>query len=322
MDNLISIIVPVYNVEKYLPKCINSILSQTYNNFELILIDDGSPDKCGLICDKFAESDNRIKVIHQKNSGVSTARNNGLKIAQGDFITFIDSDDYVAENYLQYMLEILLNNTDTDFIICNFLRVNEHGELAGKPPVIGNETKVTVCDNLDYYTYGNGLIWGALYRKQALIKNGKYIRFEPKFKNSEDNLFSLCVTLNSRKFIRTYEILYYYLVRDDSAFHAEFNKNKLSVIDAKWQMIKMSQKFKVLNDYIKSLFLTDIIYYMEKALSCNGITKSDIRHLQLYMFKMLWYMFFSTKDFAFKRYYILLTFFPYLTYNRTNKNKE
>ena len=96
----ISVIVPVYKVESYLPRCIDSILAQTFTDFELILVDDGSPDNCGVICDEYAARDNRIHVIHKENGGVSSARNAGIRLAGSDWITFVDSDDYLAENAL------------------------------------------------------------------------------------------------------------------------------------------------------------------------------------------------------------------------------
>lgn len=102
-DDLISVIVPVYNVEKYLHKCINSILNQTYKNLEIILIDDGSTDNSGKICDEYALKDNRIKVIHKENGGLSSARNAGLDICSGDYIGFVDSDDYIAEDMYEYL---------------------------------------------------------------------------------------------------------------------------------------------------------------------------------------------------------------------------
>ena len=97
MDKLISVIVPIYNVEKYLTKCIESIINQTYKNLEIILVDDGSPDKSPIICDEYAKKDNRIKVIHKKNGGLSDARNYGMSLATGEYISFIDSDDYIDE---------------------------------------------------------------------------------------------------------------------------------------------------------------------------------------------------------------------------------
>lgn len=98
-----SVIVPIYNVEKYLNKCIDSIMNQTYNDFELILVDDGSPDNCLSICNHYADTDNRIKVIHQENKGVSIARQNGVSIAKGEYLAFIDSDDWVEINFLSSM---------------------------------------------------------------------------------------------------------------------------------------------------------------------------------------------------------------------------
>ena len=103
-DSLISIIVPVYKVERYLPRCIESILRQTYTNFELILVDDGTPDRSGIICDRYAEKDSRIRVIHKENGGVSTARNVGIDVAKGEWITFVDSDDWVADDYLAILI--------------------------------------------------------------------------------------------------------------------------------------------------------------------------------------------------------------------------
>lgn len=115
---LISVIVPVYNVEKYIKKCIDSILAQVYNYFELILIDDGSKDNSGKICDEYKNKDTRIKVLHQKNAGLSAARNRGLDEAVGDYICFIDSDDYIKEDYLEVLLNCL-SDIDADMSFCD-----------------------------------------------------------------------------------------------------------------------------------------------------------------------------------------------------------
>ena len=106
-NDLISIVIPVYNVEKYLEKCIKSIINQTYKNLEIIIVDDGSPDNCPKMCDEFARKDKRIKVIHKENGGLSDARNAGINIAKGKYITFIDSDDYISNDYVEYMYNLI-----------------------------------------------------------------------------------------------------------------------------------------------------------------------------------------------------------------------
>lgn len=116
MGDRISIIVPVYNAESYLKRCLDSIINQTYKNIEIILIDDGSTDKSGMICDEYKSHDDRIIVIHKANSGVSSARNSGLDIAGGEYIAFIDSDDYVPKNYLEMLLNDMTD--ETEMVVC------------------------------------------------------------------------------------------------------------------------------------------------------------------------------------------------------------
>lgn len=124
----VSIIVPVYNTEKYLKKCLDSIINQTHKNLEIILVDDGSTDNSGKIADDYARKDKRIKVLHQKNQGQSTARNNGLKISTGDFVGFIDSDDAIDKTFVKKLLAPYLDNNDTALTICgiHYKRLNQH----------------------------------------------------------------------------------------------------------------------------------------------------------------------------------------------------
>ena len=110
MNEKISIIVPVYNVEKYIHRCLDSIIYQTYENLEIILVDDGSPDGCGKICDEYAKQDSRIKVIHQKNGGQSKARNEAMKIATGDYFCYVDSDDYINEKYIERLYDLIIES--------------------------------------------------------------------------------------------------------------------------------------------------------------------------------------------------------------------
>ena len=125
---LLSVIVPIYNVEKYLPKCIDSILAQNYSEIEVILVDDGSPDGCPEICDNYAEKDKRIVVIHQKNLGVSAARNAGLKAAHGEYIGFVDPDDWISPSMYQEMITAL-ERENADLAICGYDYYDENGAV-------------------------------------------------------------------------------------------------------------------------------------------------------------------------------------------------
>ena len=130
MSELISIIVPVYKVEAYLPRCVDSILAQTYKNLDIILVDDGSPDNSGKICDAYAEKDSRITVIHQANGGLSDARNAGIAVAKGAYLTFLDSDDWVPKEYIAYLYD-LLKETGSAISLCNFLKTTNRGVANG-----------------------------------------------------------------------------------------------------------------------------------------------------------------------------------------------
>ena len=170
MNTMISIIIPVYKVEKYLDKCIKSIVSQTYSNLEIILVDDGSPDKSGLICDKWATLDSRIRVVHQKNAGAGAARNVALKLAQGEFISFVDSDDYLSVNMFKNLLSYF--EEDIDIVECEFISVEEDDvlfidEKSVQARVFSSEEAMRehIADH-----YFRQLIWNKLYRRSC-IKN-------------------------------------------------------------------------------------------------------------------------------------------------------
>ena len=128
MKPLISVIVPIYKVEKYLAICVDSLLRQSYGNLEVILVDDGSPDECPAICDKYQNKDNRIKVIHKKNGGLSDARNVGLDIAQGEYVAFVDSDDFVDEDYI-YKLYNALQQNGTSIAVCGIQIIDERNKV-------------------------------------------------------------------------------------------------------------------------------------------------------------------------------------------------
>lgn len=167
----ISVIVPVYNVEPYLRRCVDSILNQTFSDFELILVDDGSPDNCGAICDEYAARDKRIKVIHKTNGGISDARNAGLEIAQGDYIGFVDSDDYIHPKMYEILVEVM-EREKTDLVQCWYQRVHPDETMTffsvEKIPDVRSYDCTTVFDQ--YYPYFAkkvpGYVCIKLYRKK------------------------------------------------------------------------------------------------------------------------------------------------------------
>lgn len=221
----ISIIVPLYNSEKYLARCIKSILNQTFKNFELILVDDGSIDGSLSICEGFAEKDTRIKVIHKENGGVSTARNTGLEIAVGDYITFVDSDDYIEPNMYEQMMNKALEY-DCDVVLCDCLKefdgyseIYSHNIRSGFYDYKRLKTEyyphLLVTEKIEYpATISNcRLLW-----KNAL--NTPQMRYEQGIRYSEDLLFGAKLIYNAKSFYYMKGCAYYhYVINNDSASH-------------------------------------------------------------------------------------------------------
>lgn len=184
----ISIIVPVYKAEKFLHRCIDSILAQTYRNFELILIDDGSPDNSYTICDEYAQKDNRVKVIHQQNAGASVARNTGIEIAIGKWIAFVDADDFVGPQYIETLLDAVF---DTSILVMQGLHKCNQDNVV-ETLDFGNHTfsKENIADAFGKFCiYEKGYTVGKLYNKNILQKN--HIRFNKNISYAEDMIFML-----------------------------------------------------------------------------------------------------------------------------------
>lgn len=213
----ISVIVPVYNVEKYLPACIDSILAQTYEDFELILVDDGSPDQCGVICDRYAAQDPRIRVVHQENMGLAGARNAGMDIAGGELLTFIDSDDLVSRRYLEYLAEAV-DASDADLSVCRpseFVDANEasvisadSGARASYEVLSGKDACVAMYNGSPKVPF---IACGKLFRTQ-LIRD---LRF-PVGRLHEDQAFTPFACYRAGKAASLDVPLYFYRVRDAS----------------------------------------------------------------------------------------------------------
>lgn len=217
---LVSVIVPIYGVEKYLENCLTSILNQTYRNLEIILVDDGSPDNCGAICDEYALKDSRIKVIHKQNQGLGYARNTGLEIAMGEYVYFIDSDDWIELNTIETLVSNMISN-DVDLVMMGFKKSTETqstsysivdkntlyiGDSVQKKvllPMVAQDSSIK-----EDFTI-NMCVWTNLYKREIIEKNNISFFSEREYL-SEDICFNLSYLLNTQKMVIIPETLYNY----------------------------------------------------------------------------------------------------------------
>ena len=252
--DLISIIVPVYKVEKYLDKCVQSIVDQTYKNLEIILVDDGSPDHCGAMCDAWAAKDSRIKVIHQENQGGGPARNAGLDIAQGAFIGFVDSDDYIAPQMYEHLHSLF--TTDVDLVECEYLEVTEDDAvfyLSNQNVSIFSSTEAMREHIRDHFF--SQLLWNKLYRRNVT----ENIRF-PSGTGIDDEFWTYRVIGNTRKLVHSSQIMYAYRQQSQSVMHTLNTQRRIRAVEAKRQRHDyIVVKFPELVDMsLKSLWFTGL----------------------------------------------------------------
>jgi glycosyltransferase involved in cell wall biosynthesis len=223
----ISVIVPIYNVEAYLPRCIDSILSQTYRNIEVILVDDGSPDNSGKICDRYAGEDDRIKVIHRENGGLSAARNSGIDCATGEYLAFVDSDDYVKEDFIEFLYELMCK-ADADISACGALTVFSDGSTENPSTDTGThimdsrEALERMCYNDSFYV----TTWDKLY-KRSLFDT---VRF-PEGKLFEDTGTTYLLVDRADTIITCGEPKYYYFRTPNSITTSQFTEKKLDYVE-------------------------------------------------------------------------------------------
>lgn len=224
MKPLVSIIIPVYQVEKYLDKCVTSVVNQTYTNLEIILVDDGSPDNCPTICDQWKERDSRIKVIHQVNGGLSVARNEGMKITTGEFVGFVDSDDWIELNMVEVLLTAL-QETDADIASCSFQEEREDSERIKNKSIPQEKIIYSSEEALKKLFLGKrflqNVIWNKLYRRTVIAD----LSF-PDGKLYEDGLLIARAFGYAGKVVCIDYPFYHYLYRLESLSHDAKQKKK------------------------------------------------------------------------------------------------
>lgn len=263
---MISIIVPIYNCEKYIARCIDSILSQSYTDWELILINDGSLDTTENICKKYMNIDKRIKLCSKKNEGVSIARNVGIEKASGKFICFVDADDYLAANYLERLYDIQQKyNADTVFssMVCvdqsghKFNSYNNH-------PNEYQERQITLSDFQLNNWYSTPCVCGGMLSAEIIRENN--LKFNPRYRSGEDVLFKIQYFSKSKKAIAFTDELYFYFQNSDSIVHTVNINISVEAIQA-W-----SEGFQLLNEYeLSQNAVGRIVYNYCKTLQTDGI---------------------------------------------------
>lgn len=229
MNPMISVIVPIYNVEKYLARCVDSIVNQTYKNLEIILVDDGSPDLCPQMCNDYAEKDSRIKVVHKKNGGLSDARNAGMAVATGEYISFIDSDDYVSDDFFECLLDVM-NKENSDIAECSVVKFyddNRFDEFSDDLSVKTYDTQDAMSALIAENPFHQH-VWNKLY-KIELVKDIPYAVG----KLNEDEFWTYRVFGRANKVARINETMYYYFQRSSSIMGVGYNIRRLDALEGK-----------------------------------------------------------------------------------------
>lgn len=263
--DLISVIVPVYKVEKYLEKCIESIIKQTYTNLQIILVDDGSPDNCGKICDEYAKKDSRIEVIHKINGGLSDARNVGINRANGRYIGFVDSDDYIKEDMYEKLIN-LIKEYDADISICNLYDVIDGNEcIRNKDNGIHEYSRIDILKEILLDKNIQSYAWNKLYKKE-LFDEIKY----PIGKKYEDIGTTFYLFEKCNKIVVTSEPEYYYLKRADSLVN---NVTESTILDYTEIII---QRYLYIKQNIKELRKYNNYYLVKTLITAHN----DIENLE------------------------------------------
>lgn len=235
---MISIIIPIYNVSQYLNECIQSVVNQSYKDFECVLIDDGSSDGCEMICDQWAQKDSRIKVIHQSNQGVSKARNRGIAEAQGEYITFIDSDDWIDPNYLNELFQPI-EKYNVDLVVCGLQQQYNNGTFQNysyKTGIIKIEKQFTnefTDINKQFLLFGPVI---KLYRKSIIQKHN--IHFPPEYTYGEDLLFNYSYLEYVKAIYIVDQCLYHYRIIGSGTLSSIKRINQFEIDYVQWKVLR------------------------------------------------------------------------------------
>ena len=312
---LVSVIVPVYNVERYLNKCIDSILRQSYSNMEVLLIDDGSPDDCPVICDEWAKVDSRIKVYHQANKGVAVARNLGLANMKGTFFTCVDPDDYLDVNYVSELV-LMQKESSADIVFCGLIDVDEKGLQLGR---LHRKKEIISGKSINEVVWGeSGYVQGGVCKliKSSIVKNHA-IQYNVNLKNGEDWLFLRDCMCYAQSIANVGKDLYYCVQRNNSASSNVRNKFPDSYLQL-WEVISNEEEKNVFMPW-DNLKLRIAIEILLSAHVYNFYSFSEYDDLVKYLRKKRrYFLFLSKKPFDYKiKMMIKLYFYKQLAFFKT-----
>lgn len=307
--DLITIIIPLYNVESFIERCLNSVVNQTYKNLEIILINDGSTDNSLSICEEYRKKDKRIKLINKKNGGVSSARNCGLDIYNGKYITFIDADDYVEVDYIEILYK-KIKEYNVDIVFSNAIEVLDNGKTMNNKNAIKDILldKENVYKELFLERYISCACWGNLYKVDVI----KDVKFDINMHLDEDFKFLIDVINNIDNSVMISDKKYYYVIRENSLFHSAFSENRIvkSKLSKKWYGIinyskELVDKFKDTNleKYALRRYVRLIVTYMYSLKIVKDEYKELKQLIKPYFFK---YMFSSIVSIKLKVLYLVV----------------
>lgn len=280
VTNKVSIVVPVYNAEKTLVRCIESIVTQTYKEWELWLINDGSSDASGVICESYSECDVRVRVVHKKNEGVSVTRNIGIEKATGEYVMFIDSDDYLEQNALELMMGAI-DRYDTDVVMCGFFYHEEEDGMETPNHI----EDVFVGDNERFVSeifrevFEKELLnppWNKVIRK-SVLENNK-IGFAVSYSICEDMIFTIDVLRSCEKIVFLNSSLYHYIYKKGDNLVNRFHDNYFEALSAYYNVVRAylekNNAFGECREYINSFFVEKTIAFFKKIYSCDVYSRA------------------------------------------------
>lgn len=276
----ISIIIPIYNAEKYIKRCIDSVINQTYKNLQIILVDDGSKDNSAIICDEYAKQDERITVIHKINEGVSKARNTGINEISGDYVLFVDADDWLEDTMCEKLIAKAKEN-DSDIVVCEYNNYYENDDKLEHVKLKDFRDKgfnSIITDDSNKY---GGFPWNKLIKKEILLH-----KFNEKVHYYENLLFFLENTSEHTKYAVVHECLYNYCINDNSAVHSKkYSLKRITALDALELVISLVPEQN--RDYQKYYYC--LAYYDNE----NAIKDNKIKGVDLEKYKAVRNVFFK-----------------------------